>query len=612
MHRSGRRADAAKIYQSILRQNARDFHALYFLGFSHFESGDFERAAQLIGEAIRINPQSPDALYNLGCALQQLQRHDRAFAAFDQALALRPDYAEALINRGAALLALRKYEEALASFDRALQLRPDDIEAWANRAALWFEVRRYDRAAEDFAKFLELAPDFPYVRGNLALARAYCCDWRVAQDDREQITAALRAGKSPIPPHAAVLLLDDPGDQLLSARQWAASQSPVVRPVQPPRRDDGHRRLRVAYVSADFHLHATAMLLVGVLEQHDRDQFEIFGISSGPDDGSALRKRVTAACDRFFELSAANDQDIAQRIAGLKIDIAVDLKGFTQHSRPGIFACRPAPILVNYLGHPGTMGAEYIDYILADRTVIPPDHEQYYSEKVVVLPGCYQANDARRAIGQEPSRAEAGLPGQSFVFCCFNNTCKVTQDIFAVWMRLLHAVEGSALWLLAGNDAAMVNLRRAVVSAGIDENRLIFAPHVEPESHLARHGLADLFLDTSPCSAHTAASDALWAGLPLVTIAGPTFAGRVAASALQAVGLPELVTHSLDEYEKVALELAKSPDALERLKARLGRQCTTHPLFDTAGFTRNLERAYLQMRDYYRAGTPPTAFQVGC
>jgi predicted O-linked N-acetylglucosamine transferase (SPINDLY family) len=257
------------------------------------------------------------------------------------------------------------------------------------------------------------------------------------------------------------------------------------------------------------------------------------------------------------------------------------------------------------------LGADHIDYILADRTVIPPEHEQHYSEKVVVLPRCYQANDSKRPMGEPPSCADAGLPEHVFVFCCFNNPCKITPEIFAVWMRLLHAVEGSVLWLLTGNAAATSNLGRAAREAGIDDHRLIFAPHVEPERHLARHALADLFLDTSPCSAHTAASDALWAGLPLVTIAGSTFAGRVAASALQFVGLPELVSHSRDEYEKMALELARSPEALARLKALLGRQCSTHPLFDTAGFTKDLERAYRQMREYHRAGAPPTAFHVG-
>jgi protein O-GlcNAc transferase len=608
LHRAGRRADAAKIYEAILRQSPRDFYALYFLGFSHFESGDFEHAAQLIGEAVRVNPQSPDALYNLGCALQRLQRHDHAVAAFDGALAIRPDYVEALVNRGAALVALTKYEPAAASIDRALQLSPDDVEALANRAALWFEIRHYNRAAEDFAKVLERAPDFPCARGNLALARAYCCDWRLAQQDREQITAALRAGKPAIPPHAAVLLLDHPGDQLLSARQWAASQSSAASPVQARRSTGGHPRLRIGYVSADFHQHATAMLIVGVLEQHDRERFEIFAISFGPDDGSALRKRIVAGCDHFFDVSSATDQEIAQRMAELEIDIAVDLKGFTLHCRPGIFARRPAPIQVNYLGHPGTTGAEYIDYILADRTVIPPDHEQYYSERVVVVPGCYQANDARRAIGKVPSRGDAGLPDRGFVFCCFNNGCKITKEVFAVWMRLLHAVEGSVLWLLAGNDDATSNLRRAARLAGIDDNRLVFAPHLEPESHLARHALADLFLDTWPCCAHTAASDALWAGLPLLTIEGPTFAGRVAASALQAVGVPELVTHSPHEYEKCALELARSPEVVARLKGRVGRRCSTHPLFDTAGFTQNLERAYLQMLNHHRVGARPTAF----
>jgi predicted O-linked N-acetylglucosamine transferase (SPINDLY family) len=419
----------------------------------------------------------------------------------------------------------------------------------------------------------------------------------------------LRANRPAISPHASVLLLDDPQDQLLCARTWAANQVPS-RPGLA-RGAYNHDRLRVAYVSADFHQHATAMLLAGVLEEHDRERFEIIGVSFGPDDSSALRKRVIAACDRFVDLGSASDQEIAQRLLEFETDIAVDLKGYTQGSRPGIFACRPAPIQINYLGHPGTMGAEYIDYILADEIVIPREQQRYFAEQVVYLPGCYQANDSKRPIAQTTlNRADAGLPENAFVFCCFNNSCKITREIFGAWMRLLSDIESSVLWLLAGNDTAVHNLRIAAEAAGISPQRLVFAPRASPGEHLARHRLADLFVDTLPCSAHTAASDALWAGLPLITVAGTTFAGRVAASLLTALGLPQLITHSLADYEAVALSLAREPEKLATIRRTVGERRNTSTLFDTQRITRSLERAYLMMWERCRQNLLPQGFAV--
>ena len=592
MHRAGRRVEAMQIYAEILQQEPRNFYALYFLGFVFFEDGDFTQAAEWIERAVQVNPHSPDALYNLGCTLQKLQRHLHAVARFDAALAVKPDYAAAWTNRGAALLALRRYPEALASFDRALELDARDAESLSNRATAWFEMQRYDRAAEDYARLLGIAPGFPDAIGNLALARAFCCDWRFADLDRERISAAIRSGKAAIPPHGSILLLGDPEDQLICARRWTATHAPAAAPLAAGR-SYGHRRLRIAYAGADFHLHATSMLIAGVLEQHDREQFEIFAFSFGPDDGSPLRRRIVAACDYFADVQHFSDDEIARTITASEIDIAVDLKGFTQNSRPRIFARRPAPVQVNYLGHPGTMGAGYIDCIIADEVVIPREAQRYYQEKVVYLPGCYQANDSKRAIVRNAiTRAQARLPERGFVFCCFNHPAKITRDLFVIWMRLLRKTNGSVLWLLDSNPAATGNLMRAAAAAEVDPARLVFAPRADPESHLARHVLADLFLDTLPCCAHTTASDALWAGLPLLTVAGTSFAGRVSASLLTALELPELVVSTLSEYEDLALNYARNPPALAAIRDRLVTHRKTHLPFDSLRFTRNLEQAF--------------------
>ena len=605
-HQAGNLAEAARLYSAVLQGAPRNFQALYLLGFIQFQQGRFEDAERLIGDAVRINPHSPDAFYNRGCALQHLQRHEDALVAFDRALALKPDYGDALTNRGATLLALKNYREAITSFEAALVLQPHDAEALSNRATALFEMRRYDESAAGYARLIAAAPQFPYATGNLVLARAYCCDWSGFAPDRALITAEIRAGKPTMSPHASTLILDNAQDQLRSARRWVRDRCPPS--PSPLWRGEiyRHDKIRVAYLSADFHAHATAFLIAGVFEHHDRGRFETIALSFGPDDGSETRARLGRGCDRFIDVRTGSDAEIAAMVRQLEVDIAVDLKGFTQDSRPGIFAHRPAPVQVNYLAHPGTMGADYMDYIFADRLVIPPEHRSSYSEKIVYLPDSYQANDdARRVAERTPSRAQAGLPDSGFVFACFNNSYKITPPVFDVWMRLLGANDGSVLWLLQDNEAATANLKREAEARGVEPRRLIFAPRVNVAEHLTRQGLADLFLDTLPCTAHTTASDALWVGLPMLTVLGTTFAGRVAASLLTAIGLPELVTSSLAAYEDLALSLACDPVALSRLKEKLEDNRRNYALFDTARFTGHLEAAYEALWSRTQRGEPP-------
>jgi predicted O-linked N-acetylglucosamine transferase (SPINDLY family) len=324
-----------------------------------------------------------------------------------------------------------------------------------------------------------------------------------------------------------------------------------------------------------------------------------------------MAKRLRGAFDHFVDADRLSDEQAASLLRRMEVDIAVDLMGFTSGCRPGIFSFRPAPVQVNFLGYPGTMGAPYIDYIVADRIVVPDEHRAFYTEKVVTLPDTYQCNDRRRAIADTtPSRVELGLPQRAFVFCCFNNTNKLTPEVFAVWIRLLEQVHGSVLWLLRDNETATRNLQSEALRRGIASERLVFAPRVKPSEHLARHRAADLFLDTLPYGAHTTASDALWTGLPVLTCRGSTFAGRVGASLLHAAGLPELVTSSLDEYEALALKLARDSDYLAEMRNRLARNRDICPLFDTVRFTRHLEAALTTMRHRQREGKPPAHFGV--
>jgi predicted O-linked N-acetylglucosamine transferase (SPINDLY family) len=423
--------------------------------------------------------------------------------------------------------------------------------------------------------------------------------------------AGLKQGRRAIQPFDCKALTTAEEDNLQSARLWVAEECPAS--LQPLWRGERyqHDRIRVAYLSTDLRAHAVGFLIVGAIEQHDKSRFEITGISLGADDKSETRARFEAAFDRFVDVREKSDNEVAALLREMEIDIAVDLNGFTGDPRTRILARRPAPIQVNYLGYPGTMGADYIDYIIADPVVITPADEPYYSEKIAYLPDTYQANDTRRPMAPEvPSRADARLPDKGFIFASFNNTYKISPEMFSVWMRLLSAVEGSVLWLLEDNPFAAENLRREAAARGVNPDRLIFAPRTTPDKHLARQALADLFLDTLTYNAHTTASDALWIGLPVITTPGTTFPARVAASILTAIGLQELITPSLEEYERLALRLARDAEALALLKAKLNAHRETFPLFDTKRFTRHLEAALTTMWERHQQGQSPQTFSV--
>jgi protein O-GlcNAc transferase len=561
--------------------------------------------------ALAINPNYAEAHYNLGGALVALARPEEALARFDRALALRPDYAEALNNRGIALLALKQPEQALASYDRALSIRPDYADAINNRGDALQALGRREELVECYRRLLALNPEYDYARGLLLRAQLQCCDWSDYDINVARIADDVRAGKRADVPFDFLVISESADDQLRCARTFAADKSPAA--TQPLWRGERYRhdRIRVAYLSGDLRGHAVAYLIAGLFEAHDKSRFEITAVSLGQEDDDDMTKRLRAAVNRFIDVRSKSDQEVALLLRELEIDIAVDLQGFTKHCRPGILSRRAAPVQVNYLGFPGTMGAPYMDYIIADRTVIPSEHHSCYAENVVYLPECYQVNDSKRRIATHaPSRAEAGLPEEGFVFCCFNNNHKINPRAFGVWMRLLNGVENSVLWLLEDNQAAAGNLRRQAERGGVAPGRVIFAPRVKMEEHLARHRLADLFLDTLPYNAHVTGSDALWTGLPVLTHMGHAFPGRVAASLLKAVGLPELITRSWEEYERLALVLAREPARLAGIRARLTQNRATHPLFDTDRYRRNIEAAYVTMRERVQRGEPAASFSV--
>jgi predicted O-linked N-acetylglucosamine transferase (SPINDLY family) len=435
------------------------------------------------------------------------------------------------------------------------------------------------------------------------------CDWRDLAATAARLDDGVRAGKPVVEPFAYLPVSSSPADLAACAEIFVRDHYPGAPSVQRPARGT-RTRLRIGYLSGEFQEQATAHLTAGLYECHDRDRFEVIAFDNGPDDGSAMRQRLMAAFDGHIDITSLSDHAAATRIAAEGIDILVGLNGLFGRHRTSVFAMRPAPVQVSYLGFPGTMGADYMDYIVADRVVVPDGEQRFYREQVVWLPHSYQINDNRRAVSPAPSRVECGLPQNGFVFCNFNNAYKHNPQMFALWLRLLGAVEGSVLWLLESNAIAPENLRRAAAAAGIAPERLIFAPFQPAAQNLARLALADLALDALPVGAHTGASDLLWAGTPLLTCRGTAFSGRVAASLLAALDMPELVTESLAEYEALALKLAREPQTLKALRKKLQRNRATAPLFDTQATTRALEAAYTRMWALHEAGASPQSFTV--
>jgi predicted O-linked N-acetylglucosamine transferase (SPINDLY family) len=576
-------------------------NALKDLGLQHEALASYDAV-------IRLQPGIAVAHFNRGNVLRTLRRLEEAVASYAAALRLNPQFADACNNRGFALQELGRLEEAVASYDQALKLKPDFAAAFSNRGSALQELRRPIEAIASYATALRLKPDFGAALVQMLHQKAMICDW--TPPPRRIELGRLDIAAAPIPPTQVLAIADDPPLQLEVAKAWARTLSPAGGPAALRPSAPGEK-LRIGYFSADFYDHATMFLMARLFEVHDRGRFEVHAFSYGPDRQDTMQRRLTAAVDRFHDVRNLGDPEVAELARRQAIDVAVDLKGYTLGTRPGIFANRAAPVQINYLGYPGSMGADFIDYIVADPVVVPPDRRQSYSEKVITLPGSYQVNDDRRAIASRTfTRAELGLPERGFVFCCFNNNYKISPAEFAIWMRLLGKVEGSVLWLFEGDALVKANLAREAETRGVDPGRLVFAAKMPNAEHLARQACADLFLDTFNYNAHTTASDALWAGLPVVTKAGNSFAARVAASLLMAVGLPELVTSSPEAYERLALELATDPDRLAAIKAKLAANRLTTPLFDSERFARHIERAYELAFQRCVEGLPPDHIEV--
>ncbi len=645
--------ESRKLFEKLVKRNPDNDSMWSNLATCYSEMGNLDLSLSAFQRSILINPKNQNAWLNRGIALAKKFQHEEALGCFEHSIALNPDnadawnrcgislartgrYAEAKIhfdhaiglwrtvspthdaelssalnNLGCALNSIKLLEEALEAFSEAIKIRPDFAEAWNNQGNNFLALKRYADASSSYSKALEIRPNGEFSRGSYLYANLYQCQWTDLDENLLKLKIGLSNRQSVVAPFHALLLVDDPKLHFEAASIYTETCAPELSSTREFNRENSNKKIKVGYFSPDFGEHAVSYLITGLLEEHDKDTFDIYGFSTSEHPSSTTRNRIRAAFTDFFDVSGKSSREVAELAQRIGIDISVDLGGHTQNGRPEMFSHKISPIQVNYLGYPGTMGANYYQYILADKIVIPRNNFEYFSEKVVWLPNSYQPHDSKRITHQMSSTREAlNLPNEGFVFCCFNNTFKITPTTFDSWMRILRGVPESVLWLLEDNPSVSKNLRLEAEARGVSGTRLIFAERTTRGEHLARHKAADLFLDSLPYNAHTTASDALFEGLPLVTCLGQAFAGRVASSLLTSLGLEELITTTQEEYETLAIELAMCSSKLEGIRAKLARNKLSCPLFDTELQARHIEAAYRKMYALFRSGGSPEHFCV--
>ncbi|MQY44103.1 tetratricopeptide repeat protein [Epibacterium sp. SM1969] len=641
---SGNLTRAASTCAAQLNSYRKSHFLWQTLGECHLLRDSLNEAATCLNKALELNSQDADTYVLLGNVFAKLDQRSNAIALLRKALQLDAKHLRGLNDLGNRLLADGQTGEALDYLQRAAEVAPENAIVLYNYAAALRETGQIATAKQMYQRAIEQQPDLKPAHYNLGQlyvldgentsavqcfenankigqacdrslsaklhAQAHLNDWSWIEEYQKNKRQIGLQGTSCQP--FQLLSMEDNPDLLRVRTQANATDTFTPHPA-PTRTPPTKRpqRLRIGYFSSDFHSHATMHLMGGLFAAHDKHRFEVFAYSYGPNIADDSRAQVRNHVDHFIEASAMSDDALIQRAHRDKLDIAIDLKGYTGGNRCGLFSAQLAPLQVSYLGYPGTMGSQVFDYLIGDWQVCPAGSERYFDEHLIRMPHSYQVNDNKRPISEHAiSRRENGLPEEGFVFCCFNNSYKITPAEFDIWMRLLTQVPGSVLWLLETSSASMANLRREAQARGVDATRLVFAPRIDQPQHLARHTLADLFLDTFVVNAHTTASDALWAGLPMLTLAGKQFAARVGASLLSSVGLPELISTTEAEYETLALELAQNPAMLERFRSRLQQNRPVAPLFDTRGFTRDLEAGFDLIHARWRHGLLPDHIDI--
>ena len=640
LHQKGDIQSANKAYQAILQDKPNDFNGTHLLGLTYHQLGENQKAIELILQAISINSRYAPAYFNLGSIFQTQHEWDKALENYDQAIAIDPNYLDALLRKSQILINLNRFLDALKTFDRLVTLQPNNYLVFYQRTEVLLKLKKINEALTDYQKSIELNPNF--IEGHFSLAnalfdigkfdqalhyyqRAICidpdydylygfyiqvkmkmCQWEDISDELLLFEKNLSESRWITFPFIALHLYDKPAIHQKIATSYIKKRYSNKHVAINPFALQKKKKIRVGYFSADFRIHPTSQLIVEILRCHDRTQFEVYGFSFGPENNDLTKQYITTIFDKFIDVSSMSDDEIVRLSKNFEIDIAVDLNGHTQYARTEVFLTRCAPVQINYLAYPSTIGSSHMDYIMADRVVIHEGNQEFFSEKKIYLSNCYVTHDSKNKVLENIySRSDFDLPNNAFIFCCFNGSFKILPKTFDIWMRILKSVEGSILWLYRDNSFAVDNLLKEARFRGVNPNRLIFAERKDLDQHLPRYRLADLFLDTFPYNAHTTANDSLWAGLPVLTLMGQSFASRVASSLLQAIELPELICHTHAEYEAKAIELALNPQKLADLKKKLANNQKTTPLFNGFQITRNIELAYTSVYQRYQKGLTP-------
>jgi protein O-GlcNAc transferase len=579
-------------YKKAIENQSDNADAYNNMGSAYIKLGYIKEAADAYKNVIKIRPEHAYAYNNLGNVLMLQQSHNKAIRSFKQAIFFDENYADAYNNLGDAYLNINEIKNAHKSYEKALLIDPYHVKALHNVGFLHAENKEHEKAINAFQKALDIEPNDELAMAYKLFQQRQICKWEKLENNNLKISN-LGINETKISPLILMPLEDSPERHLQRATNWVknfhhSNHKPKIRCHK-----DNSKHIRVGYISTDFKNHPVAHLIAKVLETHSKDHFKVYGYSIGPIKNDAMRKRLIKAFDFFEDVSNMNDKDVANKVQNDEIDILIDLNGHTSDCRPGIFELRPSKIQINYLGYPGSMGAKYIDYIIADQNLIPKDYQRFYSEKPIYLPHHYQAQDDGLEIAAKiPTRLSLGLPEKGFIFCAINNTYKISSIEFDIWMRLLQKIDGSVLWLYESNKFVKDNLRKEASVRGIAPNRLIFAKRIPHDKYLAQLRQADLYLDTFNYNAGATASNALWAGLPVLTKQGKSYTARMASSLLKSLGMNELITTNELDYEKLALDLAQNTDKIAYIKQKLIKNRKSMPLFNTELFTRHLEDGY--------------------
>jgi protein O-GlcNAc transferase len=595
-HKNGQINKALNLYLELIKTEENNPQLLFLLGTAYVQLEKTEQGINYLERSLSIKPDNASAHSNLGNALKNLNRYEEALTSFDKAINLNPNFADAYSNRGVILQEMRRYDEALNSYDRAIEINPNFVEAYNNKGNALKDLKRYEEALYNYRKVFDLKPEYEYNLGRVLHFSMIICDWNNYNKLNEKINTDLEKKIKVMEPFSFLGISDNPEHAKNAAEIFVKNKETKNLEVEPITKKYDHKKPRIGYFSGDFHDHPVLQLMMDVFKNHDKTKFDIFGFSYGAEKNDKWRIEVIKYFNQFKDIHKVSDKEVLDITRNLELDIAIDLSGLTGNPRSGLFSSRVAPIQINYLGYPGTIGADYMDYIIADEIIIPKENFKHYFEKVLYLPDCYQPNMECRDISKkEFKRSDFGLPERAFIYCSFNNNYKITPDIFEIWMKILNNVHNSVLWILKSNEKATLNLKKEAEIKGINPDRIVLADHLSNDEHLKRIELADLFLDTFPYNAHTTASDAARMGTPIITLKGNSFQSRVGASILNCIAMNDLVTNNKKDYQNLAIELGTNPEKFDKLKKSFKNSVKTSSLFDSNKFTKNLEDLYLKI-----------------